>query len=640
MLCSGKHRGRALQKVSPFDISLDVEQGQVLKTVKKYWGFDSLRPVQGQTMSAVLDRRDSLVILPTGGGKSICYQAPAVHLDRLVVVVSPLIALMKDQVDSLTECGIRACQINSSLSAKQKRENEDSLVRGEVNLVFVSPERLAEPGFLAVLKELDIHAFAIDEAHCISHWGHDFRPEYRQLSSLKTMFPQASVHAFTATATPKVRQDIIDQLALESPEILIGSFDRPNLSYRAAERLNPALQIREVLARHEGEAGIIYCIKRKEVDALVALLKKEGHSVIAYHAGLSPEERRKAQEKFRNEEVDLVVATVAFGMGIDRSNVRFVMHTGMPKSLEHYQQEAGRAGRDGLEAECVLFYSGSDLFIWNSIIESSAKESGADEEFLQSAKRHLYEMDRYCRGGVCRHRALVEHFGQVYPGENCGACDICLGEVAQLADSRKIADIILGCIASMGGRYGVGYISSVLRGEAIDQIGARGHRELLQHGMLSQYDKAEVGNFIRQLAGQGLLKQAQVKTGSGQILPVIELVARAEDLVSESDANGVRLFSSGKSRSAEKAKPHKSTGKDWDGVDRELFEKLKRERTKLAGQKKCPAYFIFSDLTLRELARQAPRSKGQMLAIHGVGEAKVKQYADVFLPLIEAHLKG
>src|SRR5215213_8305114 len=397
-------------------------------------------------MLAALTAHDSLVVMPTGGGKSLCFQAPALLSDSVTVVVSPLISLMKDQVDGLLANGIVAAQMNSSQSVADVKATESELFAKRLKLLFVSPERLAMPGFRDMLRRANVKTFAIDEAHCISHWGHDFRPEYRQLRAIREELPEASMHAYTATATPEVRRDIALQLGLREPVVLVGDFDRPNLTYRVLPRQDEAKQVIDVLERHRGEAGIIYCTRRKDVDSLTEKLRRRGHDAVAYHAGLLPEERREAQDKFSTEKCDLVVATVAFGMGIDRSNVRFVLHTGMPKSVEHYQQESGRAGRDGLEAECVLLYSGADLMLWRSMVQNSAAEAAATPQFVESAMRHLNDIDRYCSGASCRHRALVEYFGQDYAAETCNACDICLGETEEVADALTVAQKIVSCV--------------------------------------------------------------------------------------------------------------------------------------------------------------------------------------------------
>jgi ATP-dependent DNA helicase RecQ len=400
-------RETAVMPPSSSAFSLDA----LLGVITRHWGFRSLRPLQEQAMRAALDGRDSLVVLPTGGGKSLCYQAPAVLRGGTTVVVSPLIALMKDQVDGLRACGIAAAQLDSSLSPAERTATERDLHHGRVNLLFVSPERLVQTDLYRTLARIGVRTFAIDEAHCISHWGHDFRPEYRMLARLREFFPGANVHAYTATATAKVRQDIIDQLQLNEPEVLVGDFDRANLTYRVLPRHDVQRQVLEVIERHSGEAGIVYCMRRRDVDDLTGKLRERGLNARPYHAGLSGEDRHATQELFAAEQCDVVVATIAFGMGIDRSNVRFIVHTAMPKSLEHYQQETGRAGRDGLEAECVLLYSGGDVISLKAMIQKSAAEA-LDTSFLPGVIRHLEDMDRYARGAVCRHKALVEYFGQ------------------------------------------------------------------------------------------------------------------------------------------------------------------------------------------------------------------------------------
>ena len=456
-------------------------------------------------MNAALAGRDSLVVMPTGGGKSLCYQAPALLKESVTVVVSPLISLMKDQVDGLIACGVPAAMMNSSQSSIEHRAIERDLLDGRIKLLFVSPERLALSGFRALLQRAGAKTFAVDEAHCISHWGHDFRPEYRQLATLREQFPDCSIHAYTATATRQVRRDIVDQLALRDPLLLVGDFDRANLTYRILPRRDESKQILEVLERHKDESGIIYCIRRRDVDALAEQLRKKNFSVRAYHAGMSAEARREAHAK---EQCDVVVATVAFGMGIDRSNVRFVLHTAMPKSIEHYQQETGRAGRDGLEAECVLLYSASDTFLWKSMIDKP-NENGEkpDPDWVASATRHVIDLDRYCSGTVCRHRALVEYFGQAFDKESCNACDICLGETEDVADALTIAQKILSCVYRLNQSWGVGHVISVLRGERTEKIRDRGHESLSTHGILKDSSRNEIRDWIWQLIGQGYLTQ-------------------------------------------------------------------------------------------------------------------------------------
>ena len=577
-------------------------------------------------MRAVLDGRDSLVVLPTGGGKSLCYQAPAVYQGGVTVVVSPLIALMKDQVDALQRCGVAATQIDSSQSGSERFGSQMDVREGTVRLVFISPERLVNTDFYRLLQAAKVRTFAIDEAHCISHWGHDFRPEYRQLSRLREFFPGASVHAYTATATEQVRRDIITQLALREPAVLVGNFDRPNLTYRVLPRLDLMKQVNEVLERHPGEAGILYCLRRRDVDELTAALKERGHKVLAYHAGLSPEERRAASEAFATERVDLIVATVAFGMGIDRSNVRFVLHTAMPKSLEHYQQEAGRAGRDGLEAECVLLYSGADFLTLKAIIEKSANESEAEKTFLPAAVKQLDEMGRYCRGAVCRHKALVQYFGQPFEAANCKACDLCLGDTAEIANATVVAQKILSCVARVKESFGIGHVVSVLRGEDTENVRKRGHDKLTTFGLLKGVAKADVREWIYQLLGQDVLLQV------GDEYPLLKLNEASWEVMR--GTRTVRLLQLVRRKKGEKAEKSSAEEVSWEGVDSGLFEELRLLRTRLASQLQVPPYRVFSDSVLRDLAWLRPSTPEKMRLITGIGDFKLREHGADFLAAI------
>ena len=398
----------------------------ICATVKRYWGYKELRPHQEEAIHAALEQRDSLVVLPTGGGKSLCYQVPPELAQRTDIVVSPLISLMKDQVDGLRECGYPAAALYSGMAPHAIQETEEQFAAGRYRLLFIAPERLLTPRFLRLAKNIDIQAFAIDEAHCISHWGHDFRPEYRRLAELKTCFPRSSIHAYTATATERVRHDIAEQLRLQNPAVLVGTFDRPNLVYRIIPRIDARAQTLEILRRHPKQASIIYCISRNETESMADWLKSHGVSAAHYHAGMDASERRRTQDDFAAEALDVVAATVAFGMGIDRSDVRCVIHAAMPKSIEHYQQETGRAGRDGLEAECVLLYSAADVLRWEALIEKSALDAKEPSDVIAASRQLLEHMRHLCSAVHCRHKNLSEYFGQKYTRPNCEACDVCL----------------------------------------------------------------------------------------------------------------------------------------------------------------------------------------------------------------------
>lgn len=600
--------------------------------IRRHWGFGTFRPLQQEAMSAVLDGRDSLVVMPTGSGKSLCYQAPAVVRQATTVVVSPLISLMKDQVDGLVACGVPAIKLDSTQSSAERATHLQDIEKGLYRLLFVSPERLVMADFRDLLQRIDVRTFAIDEAHCISHWGHDFRIEYRQLQDLRQAFPQATIHAYTATATENVRKDIIQQLGLRNPSVLIGNFDRPNLTYRIFSRVDLMRQVKEVLDRHKDEAGIIYCIRRKDVDTLAAALKEQGYSALPYHAGLASEDRRRIQDAFAAEECNLIVATVAFGMGIDRSNVRYVLHTGMPKSLEHYQQETGRAGRDGLEAECVLLHSGADFMTWKFLIEKSAAEPDADPSFLPSAMRHLQDIDRYARGAVCRHKALVEYFGQTYQAPTCAACDLCLGDKEEVPDCEVLAKKILSCVARVKEGFGINHVISVLRGEDEDSVRRRGHDQLSTYGLLREHRKVEIREWIHQLLGQGVILQV------GEEYPILKLNAISWDVMK--GQRKVRLFQVARRRAGERSKKSRAETASWEGVDSVLFERLRNLRKKTADQQHVPPYVVFSDATLRELARVRPSTLEKMRYLYGIGDAKIRDYGDAFLAAIQDHCRS
>jgi len=596
---------------------------EIQQTIRRYWGFDSLRPLQTEAIQAACDARDSLVVLPTGGGKSLCYQVPPLIKKRTDIVVSPLVSLMKDQVDALRACGYPAAAIHGGISAEERETVENELAAGKFALVFVAPERLVTPGFLRRLDTLDLRAFAIDEAHCISHWGHDFRPDYRGLAMLKDRFPRAAIHAYTATATARVRRDIIEQLRLNDPAVLVGCFDRPNLVYRVIPKLDEGAQVFEVVSRHAGEAVIVYCISRKDTESLAEFLRSKKVSALPYHAGLSPDVRRKTQDEFAEERIDVVVATVAFGMGIDRSNVRCVLHTAMPKSIEHYQQETGRAGRDGLEAECVLLYSAGDAMRWESLITRSAAEADAPAEIVEAAIALLNEMRRYCGTPTCRHRLLSKYFEQTYDKPSCGACDVCLNEVEGIEDATVTAQKILSCVARVEQRYGITHVVDVLLGAKTDNVLARGHDQLSTYGLMKGAPRKALTQMVYQLIDQEVLVRTP---GEHPIL----LLNDASWAVMRGQRT-VRLLKP-------KEEPVKKVAyaqESWEGVDRDLFEHLRSVRREIALERSVPAFVIFSDATLRDLARLRPKTSTDMRRVRGIGERKLADLGARFLSEIQ-----
>jgi ATP-dependent DNA helicase RecQ len=606
--------------------SRDFSSTDILATVHRYWGYSELRPLQAEAIKAGLEQRDSLVVMPTGGGKSLCYQVPAAVAQRTDVVVSPLISLMKDQVDGLRECGYPAAALYSGMPPHALHETEEQFAAGRYRLLFVAPERLLLPRFLQLVERIDVRAFAVDEAHCISHWGHDFRPEYRRLAEIKSRFPRASMHAYTATATERVRADIATQLKLKNPTVLVGTFDRPNLVYRIVPRVDARAQVLEILQRHRGQAAIVYCISRKDTEAMAAFLQAHRLRAAFYHAGMEPDERRQTQDDFAAEALDVVAATVAFGMGIDRGDVRCVIHAAMPKSIEHYQQETGRAGRDGLEAECVLLYSAADVLRWESLMERSAGDADAAPEIVAATRQLLDHMRRLCSGVHCRHRKLSEYFGQEYTKANCEACDVCLNEVEGLADATVTAQKILSCVARAGERFGAEHIVDVLLGAQTERIRRWRHEDLSTYGLMKGTARPALTNMIYQLIDEGLLERTSDER------PVLRLTTGSREVLR--GQRNVRLL-----EPKTKVKKTRFDEKSWESVDTGLFEALRNLRRQLADERRVPAYVLFSDATLRDMARARPGSPGALLGIRGVGERKLADLGERFLEAIAIYCR-
>jgi ATP-dependent DNA helicase RecQ len=596
----------------------------ILDAVRRYWGFSELRPLQEQAITAGLEQRDSLVVMPTGGGKSLCYQVPPALAQRTDIVVSPLISLMKDQVDGLRECGYPAAALYNGMSPEELRQTEEQIAAGRYHLVFVAPERLLTPRFLQFLERLNVRAFAIDEAHCISHWGHDFRPEYRQLAGLNSRFPQTSLHAYTATATERVQADISAQLRLKNPVILVGTFDRPNLIYRVVPRVDARAQALEVLRRHPDQAAIVYCITRNDTESMAAYLQANRLRAAFYHAGMEADDRRRTQDAFASEQIDVVAATVAFGMGIDRSDVRCVIHAAMPKSIEHYQQETGRAGRDGLEAECVLLYSAADILRWESLIEKSAVDAKEPAEVISASRELLDHMRRLCTGVYCRHRKLSEYFGQAYSRSSCEACDVCLNEVESLADATVTAQKILSCVARAGERFGAEHIVDVLLGANTERVRRWRHEQLSTYGLMKGTDRKSLANMLYQLIDDGLLERTQDER------PVLRLNDASREVLR--GTRSVRLL-----QPKTKIKKTRFDEKSWESVDSGLFETLRKLRREIANQRNVPAYVLFSDATLRDMARLRPGSPSALLGVRGVGERKLADLGERFLDEIRSY---
>lgn len=601
---------------------------EVLALLRRHWGHEGFLSGQAEAVGAVLARRDSLVVLPTGGGKSVCYQLPALALPGTALVISPLLALMKDQVDALRDMGISAASYNSMMDGDERRAVADVFKAGQLKLLYLAPEALAAPHVRELLHEAQISFIAVDEAHCISQWGHDYRPDYRNLGPLRGEFPGTPVHAFTATATPGVQGDITSNLRMQDPLVWVGDVDRPNLVYRARSRHDTVAQVLEVARRHPGEAGIVYCISRKETESLAERLRTQGLKARPYHAGLDPKVRRANQEAFAKEEIDLIVATVAFGMGIDRSDVRFVVHAGLPKSIEAYQQESGRAGRDRLEAECVLLFAAQDFMALRRLLLGGAGEAGSEAKQAEVAR--LGEVYRFARSLVCRHRFLVGHFGQDYPERDCGACDVCLGEHAEMPDGHTLARKLLSGVARLKRPFGASYVAEVLKGAQTARIKELGHDQLSTHGLLKEHATKDIQDWLDQLEIQGHLSRDPEYGTLSLTPPGVALLKGVE----AEDALTVRLSMPQSTTSAPAKKRLADGGGELSPGEEALFEAFRVWRREVAKERGLAPYMVLADAPLRALARQRPTTRQGLFGVKGLGESKVTAYGAEVLALL------
>jgi ATP-dependent DNA helicase RecQ len=598
-------------------------KNRILETLSKYWGYTSFRLFQEEAILSILDERDTLTVLPTGGGKSVCFQLPALVSDGMAVIISPLISLMKDQVDYLKDMGISAECLNSSMPAHAQHAIMDKIRSGNVKLLYLSPERLMFDHTRDLLKSIKLSFFVIDEAHCISHWGHNFREEYRRLGFIKQEFKNIGVHAFTATATAEVQRDIITQLNLDEPHVYVGNIDRPNLTYRILPRSGRIIaQIVDVINKHPEEPGIVYCLRRTDVDEISKGLNELGLWNLSYHAGLPDEERRKNQEEFSSESVNIIVATIAFGMGVDRSNIRYVIHAAMPKSIEHYQQETGRAGRDGLPADCYLFYSGGDYRIWEYMLRDSS-----DKEVLLEKLRSMYN---FCVRPSCRHRYLVNYFSQKYDLNNCNACDYCLGEVEMVEDPLIVGQKILSCVVRAKEHFGADHIADVLKGNLTPAVERHMHDQLSTFGLMAAETKIFIRFMTEQLLGQGyLIRDSEFST--------LAVTALGHELLKgEAVPVLAKPIVAAKKKEIEKKRRLKRN-MEWEGVDEKLFEGLRTKRADIARAKSVPAYIIFSDKTLKDIALKKPVTMEQFAEVFGVGAMKLKDYGEIFIAVVKLH---
>lgn len=592
--------------------------------LKKYFGYDNFRPMQEDIVQSVYDLNDTLVLMPTGGGKSICYQIPAVTMDGIAVVVSPLISLMKDQVESLLANGIKAAFLNSSLSSVERQQVEDDIFKNNIDLIYVSPEKIVSPDFLTLLKRVQIALFAVDEAHCISAWGHDFRPEYTQLKFIKRHFPATPIIALTATADKATRKDISAQLGMYQPKIFVASFDRPNLSLDVKPGQKKLEQILQFIKKRPNQPGIIYCLSRKNTENVADKLQMKGLNAKAYHAGLPAAQRSKVQEDFINDNVEIVCATVAFGMGIDKSNVRWVIHYNLPKNIESFYQEIGRAGRDGTNAATLLFYSYADIMTLRDILSNN---ENANVE-LKLAK--LERMQQYAESLSCRRKILLNYFSEPFE-KACGNCDVCKNP-PQYFDGTTIAQKALSAVYRLKQQVGTSMLIDVLRGSGRKEIFERGYQNIKTYGAGRDASIRDWQFFMMQLINLGFLEVAYEDRNVLRLTPLSQKVLFEKKKV-ELVQPQVAETRTQKAKAQAKAKPKRERVRD------ELFEILRVLRRELAQQRGVPPYVIFSDATLEEMAAKRPTIDSDLMEISGVGERKLQLYGNFFMDKIIEYIK-
>jgi ATP-dependent DNA helicase RecQ len=588
-------------------------------TLERYFGYRTFRPFQEEIVTDLMDGHDVLAIIATGGGKSLCYQLPAILSGGVTIVISPLIALMKDQVDDLQANGIAAATLNSSMSLNDIRSVEQGVLEGSVRMLYVSPEKVMQETFLQFLGRLDVRLIAVDEAHCISMWGHQFRPEYRNLSKLKVRFPGVPMIALTASAIPEVREDIVSQLKLVSPKKYVGSFDRKNLSYEVRDKKGAIPQITGYVCRHRGMPGIVYCRRRQTTEEIAEKLQKAGIRALPYHADLPDSVRVATQEKFAKDNVDVICATVAFGMGIDKPDIRFVIHYDMPGSLESYYQETGRAGRDGEASDCIMFYASADAVRLKGLLEHEYR----DERLNRVALQKLRSMSAFCETHRCRRTYLLDYFGERYDAPSCNGCDNCRNP-RDTIDGKEIAVKIVRCIAGLRGLFGINHIADIICGSKNKKILEKGHHRNPAYNTGNPYTKTQWIAFIRELVGRGYLSTA------GDKYPVVVLNEKRAYIVDETTE--IRL-----TKPACVTAMAPAVAEEYDAG---LYRRLRMLRKKIADENNWPPYVVFNDTALKEMSRTRPRTAQEFSGIPGVGKKKLDRYSREFIGAINEYAAG